>query len=104
MAQKLLTPQEAATLKGVTRSAIYKAIAEGRLPHTRILGRVAIREDDVQVWEPIKYRGRPGRSGGREPGTRLSDETKARISEAQKHRWTQRKREDTNNSRTSKIQ
>lgn len=84
MTQKLLTAAEAAQLKGVSRAAIYSAIAEGRLPHQRVLGRLAVREADVLAWMPQPY-------SGRRKGTPMSPEAKARISEGQKRRWAKRK-------------
>ena len=80
--QKLLTPDEAAKLKGLSRTAIYSAIAEGRLAHTRVLGRLALREADVLAWH--SHRGRP-------KGVRISDEVRARMSKAQKRRRAREK-------------
>jgi excisionase family DNA binding protein len=91
MKQKLLTPAEAAELKGVSRAAVYAAIAQDRLPHTRVLGRLAVREADVLSWTPVQYAGRPGRKGGRPTGVPVSEEARARMSEAQKRRWARRK-------------
>jgi len=82
--QKLFTPDEAARLKGVSRTAIYSAIADGRLAHTRVLGRLALREADVVAWTPRPHSGRP-------KGIPTTDETKTRMSEAQKRRWAARK-------------
>ena len=84
MEPKLLTVSEAAQIKGVSRSAIYLAIAENRLPHRKMLGRLALREDQVLAWTPAPRR-------GRRKGTRLSVEAKARISQANKQHWTKRK-------------
>ena len=88
MGKKLLTPAEAAQLKGVSRSTIYSAIAEGRLKHTRVLGRLALQEVDVKAWTPIRYGGRPS-------GIPMSQEARDRISEAQKRRWKRRKQNST---------
>lgn len=85
---KLLTPLEAAQLKGVSRVAIYAAIREGRLPHRQVLGRIAVREADVVAWQPMPHI-------GRRKGARLSDEARERISQAQKRRWEQRKKGST---------
>ncbi len=85
---KLLTAAEAAKLKGVSRAAIYAAIAPGRLPHERILGRLALREADVLAWTPMPH-------AGRRKGTPMSQEAKARISAGQKRRWQRRKQERT---------
>ena len=89
--QHLLTPDEAARLKGVTRAAIYAAVADGRLPHTKILSRIALHRADVLAWTPVQYRGRPGRKGGRPPGSSTSEETRSRLSQAMKQSWAQRK-------------
>lgn len=50
-----LTPAEAAERKGVARSAIYKAIREGRLPSEQMLGRVAVKVTDLDAYEPGSY-------------------------------------------------
>ena len=95
MAPVLLTPAEAATRKGVSRAAIYAAVAEGRLPHTRVLGRIGVREDDLVAWIPVQYGERAGRKGGRPEGISMSEAARTRISEAQKRRWAQRKQAKT---------
>ena len=84
MSEKLLTPAQAAQLKGVSRSAVYKAIAHGRLPAQEVLGRVALLEADVIKWAAVHETGWP-------KGTPMSDEVKARISAGQKQRWAKRK-------------
>lgn len=88
----LLTPGQAADLKGVSRPTIYSAIAQGRLPHVRVLGRLALREADVLVWEPVRYAGRPGAPGrgGRPRGTPATEATRQRIAAKQRQRWAQR--------------
>lgn len=93
MDEKLLTPIEAAGLKGVSRSAVYGAVTDGRLAHVRILGRIGIRLDDVTAWEPVQYAERPGvkGKGGRPAGKPQSDETRLRLSEAAKTKWEQRR-------------
>ncbi len=85
MKDTVLTADEVAALKGVTRSAVYAAIADGRLPHVRILGRLAIREGDARSWNPIRSPGRP-------KGIPMSLDAKKRISVTQKQRWKGRKR------------
>lgn len=85
MKHNLITVSQAAQLKGVSRAAVYGAIARGRLPHQRILGHLALRESDVVAWVPL------GVKTGRPTGTPMSSEAKARISEAQKQRWAKRK-------------
>lgn len=91
MTEQLITPDEAAQIKGVTVAAIYAAVKENRLPHTRVLRRIGLREADVLQWTPRSYAGRPGAKSGRRQGTALSEETRARIAESQKRRWAQRK-------------
>ncbi|MBV9470685.1 MAG: helix-turn-helix domain-containing protein [Abitibacteriaceae bacterium] len=85
-----MTVAQAAKLKGVTRAAIYGAVARGRLPHKRILGHIALREADVLAWVPL------GHKTGRAKGTPMSPEAKLRLSESQKKRWAQRKSQGTN--------
>lgn len=82
--QQYLTPDEAARLKGVSRTTIYSAIADGRLPHTRMLGRLALRKADVLAWVPRRYTGRP-------KGIPASAETRERMSQAHKRWWAKRK-------------
>ena len=91
MESKLLTPAQAAQMKGVSRAAIYAAITDGRLPHVIELGRLGVKESDVRAWEPVKYAGRPGKKGGRPKGIPVSAETKEQISYSQKKRWASRK-------------
>jgi excisionase family DNA binding protein len=50
-----ITVKEAAARKDVTESAISKAIRENRLPATSILGRVALRPEDVDRYEFGSY-------------------------------------------------
>jgi excisionase family DNA binding protein len=76
---------EAAACKGVSRSAIYKAVATGRLKAYRVLGKVALREGDVKAWQTFAAAGRPR-------GSSLSPETKQRIAKAQRERWARRKK------------
>lgn len=80
MKTKLLTVEEAAQLKKVSRATIYSAIAQGRLAHQRVLGKLAVREVDVMAWEPRPH-------AGRGKGNRMSEEAKSRISASQKKRW-----------------
>ena len=80
MDEKLLTVAQAAQLKGVTKSGVYKAVAEGRLPHLMVLGHTALREADVLAWTPT----------GRLKGVPRSAEVKAKISQGQKERWRRR--------------
>ena len=85
-AEKFLTPAEAAKLKGVSRAAIYAAIADGRLAHIRVLGRLALRTADVLAWTPTPHSGRP-------KGIPVSPETRARMSAAHKRSWERRKQQ-----------
>ncbi len=79
MDDDLLTPAEAAKFKGVSKTAIYSAIAEGRLKHIRVLGRLAVKKEHLLAWTPVRYAGRP-------KGRPMTDEGKARLSESQKRR------------------
>ena len=85
----LLSVSQAAELKGVSRAAIYSAIARGRLPHQRVLGHIGVRRADVLTWIPVGYK------GGRPKGTPMSDGAKARLSESQKRRWAKRKEQSS---------
>lgn len=55
LVQQLVTPQEAAALKGVAVASIYKAIERGQLSAIRALGRVAIRTTDLDNYQPGSY-------------------------------------------------
>lgn len=83
MNEKLLTVSQAAALKKVSRSAIYKAIAEARLSHQVVLGHTALREADVLAWAPV----------GRVKGVPRSEEVKTKISQGQKNRWKKLKQD-----------
>lgn len=85
----LLTVAQAAQLKGVSRTALYDAIASGRLPHRKVLGHIAVVEKDVLAWTPTPR-------SGRRKGTRLSAEAKTRISQANKKHWARRKAQNDN--------
>ncbi len=84
MDKDLLTPDDAAKLKGVSRTAIYAAIAEKRLKHIRVLGHLAVRKADLLSWTPARYAGRP-------KGIPMTDEGKARVNSGEKvelaHFW-----------------
>ena len=81
----LLSVSQASELKGVSRAAIYSAIARGRLRHQRVLGHIGVRRADVLAWMPVGYK------GGRPKGTPMSDEAKARLSQSQKRRWARQR-------------
>lgn len=84
METALLSVQEAAKLKAVTRAAIYIAIKEGRLPRRKVLGRLALTKREVLAWTPSPSRGRVR-------GGRLSEKTKAKIAAGQRRSWARRK-------------
>jgi excisionase family DNA binding protein len=84
MQDEFFTVSEMAKLKNVARSTIYLAMAEGRLPHRRILGRLVITKSDARSWKPVPH-------AGRRKGTPVSAEIRSRISETQKQRWARRK-------------
>lgn len=83
---ELLTPAEAAQFKGVSRTAVYSAIAENRLGHVRMLGRLAVRRSDLVAWKPVRYAGRP-------KGFTVSAEIRAKMSQSSKRLWGKRKQE-----------
>ncbi len=85
MNDEYLSVTQVASLKGISRNAVYKAVREGRLPSVRIVG-VAIKRVDALAWIP-KSR------VGRRKGIPTSEEAKANISEAQKARWQKRRQE-----------
>lgn len=82
MKAKLLTISQAARQKGVSRNALYKAVADKRLKSSVVLGRLVIRESDLLVWKPRQ---------GQQAGQPRSAEVKARISASQKRRWAERR-------------
>ena len=84
--EDLITVAEAAQLKGISHSAVSKAISQGRLNTRRVLGRMALDRNEIMAWLPLE-------SKGRRKGTPMTEETKARISESQKRRWAQSKRD-----------
>lgn len=86
MYEDLLTIADAARRKGVSRSAVYKAIAQGQLAAQKVLGKMAARGADVEAWHPRERK-------GRRKGTPMSDAAKRRISEAQKRRWAKKRQE-----------
>lgn len=85
MKQRLFTIAQAAKHKGVSRTAIYNAIKEKRLKAVEVLGKPAIRESDLMMWEA-----RPGP----QKGIKRSQEVKARMSKSQKARWAKRKQDE----------
>ncbi len=66
---ELLTPEEVAALKGVSRQTVYTALRRGTLAGVTVLNRRAIRRQDAQAWEPLRDAAARGRRGGR-PKTR----------------------------------
>ncbi len=55
--QAYISVKDAADRKGVSQTAVYKAIQEGRLVATRFLGRLALRIVDVDRCEFGSYAG-----------------------------------------------
>lgn len=84
MEEVLITPREAAALKGVSRGTVYKAIAEGKLPHSLQLGHIALKKSDVLAWKP-------GTRGGAYNTRPMSEAAKEKLSRSQKVRWSERK-------------
>ena len=91
MNPEMLTVQQSADLKGVTRSAVYLAIKENRLPHVRVLGKIGLHRTDVEAWVPISYRGRPGANARRAKGSQMSEAARGKVSTSQKKRWELRR-------------
>ena len=84
MQDEYLTVCQVATLKSVSRNAVYKAVHDGRLAATQLVGRVAIRRTDAQNWIPRERT-------GRRKGVPTSEAAKAKIAESQRLRWKRRK-------------
>jgi excisionase family DNA binding protein len=62
---ELLTVQQVADRKGITRLAIYKAIREGRLASVEYFGRRLVKVADADAYTPNRGGPRPG--SGRKP-------------------------------------
>ncbi len=80
----IVTPAPAAKLKGVSRTAIYNALSDGRLSGVCILGRIGIARGDLKAWQPQARVGRPA-------GRPMTEKQKSTIATAQKKRWASRK-------------
>ncbi len=63
-----LTVAEAAERKSVTPAAIYAAIKDGRLESVKMLGRIALKEKDVDAYVPLPKDARKGVRYSRRPG------------------------------------
>ena len=85
MNDQYLSVTQVVNQKQVSRNAVYRAIQEGRLPSTQIAGLTVVKFQDAEAWQP-KAR------TGRRSGIKSSDETKAKIAEAQRLRWQRRKK------------
>jgi excisionase family DNA binding protein len=65
MKESYLSVTQAATRKGVSRTAIYLALKDGRLASVEIAGRNVLRETEVDAWTPMTAQRRRGvRIGG----------------------------------------
>jgi excisionase family DNA binding protein len=84
MNDEYLSVPQVAQLKGVSRSAVYKAVQEARLASVRLVGHTAIKRADAVAWVP-------GTRMGRRQGQVVSEQTKAKISASQRLRWQKRK-------------
>jgi excisionase family DNA binding protein len=87
MKQERLTVSQAAKLRGVSRTAIYSAIARQSLSAHLDLGRWVVMKKDLLAWDAAKNR-------GRKKGRAISVEHRANISAAQKARWAKRKQNE----------
>jgi excisionase family DNA binding protein len=83
----LISPRQAAQLKGVSRAAVYAAIKDGRLASQMIAGHLVLSEADVLAWIPVTQ-------SGKRRSSPMSDEVKKRISASQTARWTRRRHQD----------
>lgn len=63
LADDYITVSEAARRKGVSRAAVYQAIREERLPHTKISRTTVLARRDVDAWKPRSRRGPPSEPG-----------------------------------------
>ena len=90
----IVTPAQAAKLKGVSRTAIYNALGDGRLQGVRVLGRIGIARSVLKAWQPQAQVGRP-------IGRPMTEKQKATIAAAQKKRWASRKSDTTNADKSS---
>jgi excisionase family DNA binding protein len=93
LGEDCLTVADVAALKQVSRTAVYRAIHEQRLPAVQIAGHTFILKSDSSRWLPLQTEIHAGakRKGGRPLGLRMSEESKTRISEAQKRRWADKR-------------
>lgn len=92
----ILTPAQAAKLKGVSRTAIYNALADGRLQGVRVLGRIGIARSALKAWQPQARVGRP-------QGRPMTEKQKSTIAEAQKKRWARLKAEEDRTDETKTV-
>jgi excisionase family DNA binding protein len=93
-----LTVSQAAKLKGVSRTTIYTAIEQKRLPHRTLLGHIVVKEADVLALTPAATpRGRP-------KGKPITDEHRSAIAKAQKERWAQRKAAPIGESKSQRVE
>jgi excisionase family DNA binding protein len=79
-----LTVNEAAELRGVSRTSIYSAIARKKLPRRYFRGNLVVLESDLEAWEEKKGR------GGRPKGRPMSEEHKAKLRAAYYNRKAQK--------------
>ena len=49
-ARRMVSPEQVARRTGLSRRAVYRAIAEGELPASRLRARLRVREIDVDRW------------------------------------------------------
>jgi len=96
MIRNLLTVKQAAHREHVTEAAIYLAVKEGRLKSVRVLERIAIKPADLKAWTQTSRAGRP-------KGMPVSQEVRARISQAQKERWKRRKQDEKNQKKRNEA-
>lgn len=71
--EELISLSEAARLRSVSRTTVYRAIERGDLSATLIAGRQVLARGAVLAWQPASHGGK--RQGqGRPPGTKKAQE------------------------------
>lgn len=84
LAEGYMTVTEAAKRAGVSRSAVYQAMREGRLPHTRITGGMTILSvRDVDSFQPRKQKA--GRAATKKEREYTLEELVAGITDENRH-------------------
>jgi predicted DNA-binding transcriptional regulator AlpA len=86
MKHVLLDIETAASRVGLSPQSVYAAISRQSLPRRYSRGHLVVRETELLAWHAAKSK------GGRPKGRQQSSAAKAKISQGQKKRWDERKR------------